>query len=90
MEDITFFEEITMDSESSQSEIKVCEDGSELRFYKTVNKFVPENYELTDENKKAQKEGHFNLSYGSDEIEVMTSYMVEWNMGLLLIDKSKG
>lgn len=57
---------------------------------KTVNKFVPENYELTDENKKAQKEGYFNLVYGSDEIEVMISYMVEWNMGLLLIDKSKG
>lgn len=80
MEDIAFSEEVDMDGESSPTEIKVCEDGSELRFYKTVNKFVPENYELTDEDKKAQKEGHFNLSYGNDEVEVMISYMVEWNM----------
>lgn len=80
MEDIIFSEEVAMDSESSPSEIKVCEDGSELRFYKTVNKFVPENYELTDEDKKAQKEGQFNLSYGSDEIEIMISYMVEWDI----------
>lgn len=81
MEDITFSEDVDMDNESSPTEIKVCEDSSELRFYKTINKFVPENYELTDEDKKSQKEGHFNLAYGSDEIEVMTSYMVEWNIG---------
>ncbi len=80
MEDISFSEDVDMDNESSPTEIKVCEDGSELHFYKTVNKFVPENYELTDEDKKAQKEGHFNLAYGNDEVEVMISYMVEWNM----------
>ena len=80
MEDIAFSEDVDMDNESSPTEIKVCEDSSELRFYKTINKFVPENYELTDEDKKAQKEGHFNLAYGSDEIEVMISYMVEWDI----------
>ena len=75
MEDIAFSEDVDMDNESSPTEIKVCEDSSELRFYKTINKFVPENYELTDEDKKAQKEGHFNLAYGNDEIEVMLSYI---------------
>ena len=30
--------------------------------------------------KKAQEDGNFNLAYGSDKVEVMTSYTVEWNM----------
>ena len=55
-------------------------DGTELRFYKTVNKFVPANYELTEEDKKAQEAGNFDLAYGSDEIEITTSCMVEWDM----------
>ena len=47
---------------------------------KDGNKLVPANYELTEEDKKAQEDGNFNLAYGSDKVEVMTSYTVEWNM----------
>ena len=41
---------------------------------------VPKRYMLTEEDKKAQEDGNFNLAYGSDKVEVMTSYTVEWNM----------
>ena len=41
---------------------------------------TPADYELTEEDKKAQEDGNFNLAYGSDKVEVMTSYTVEWNM----------
>ena len=59
--------------------MRTCEDGTELCFYKLTNKFVPADYELTEEDKKAQEDGNFNLAYGSDKVEVMTSYTVEWN-----------
>lgn len=80
MENITFSPEVGMDGESTPAEVKTCGNGTELRFYKTVNKFVPGDYELTKEDKKAQEDGNFNLAYGSDEIEIVTSYMVEWDM----------
>ena len=80
MEPITFSAEVGLDGGSAPTNVKTCGDGTELRFYKTVNKFVPANYELTEEDKKAQEDGNFNLAYGSDKVEVMTSYTVEWNM----------
>ena len=62
------------------SEAKRLAEKAELCFYKLTNKFVPADYELTEEDKKAQEDGNFNLAYGSDKVEVMTSYTVEWNM----------
>ena len=35
---------------------------------------------FTEEDKKAQEAGNFDLAYGSDEIEITTSCMVEWDM----------
>ena len=80
MEPITFSAEVGLDGGSAPTDVKTCGDGTELRFYKTVNKFVPANYELTEEDKKAQEAGNFDLAYGSDEIEITTSCMVEWDM----------
>ena len=80
MEPITFSAEVGLDGGSAPTDVKTCGDGTELRFYKTVNKFVPANYELTEEDKKAQEAGIFDLAYGSDEIEITTSCMVEWDM----------
>ena len=80
MEDVTFSAEVGMDGELTPAEVRTCEDGTELCFYKLTNKFVPADYELTEEDKKAQEDGNFNLAYGSDKVEVMTSYTVEWNM----------
>lgn len=80
MEPITFSAEVGLDGGSAPTDVKTCGDVMELRFYKTVNKFVPANYELTEEDKKAQEAGNFDLAYGSDEIEITTSCMVEWDM----------
>ena len=80
MEDVTFSAEVGMDGELTPAEVRTCEDGTELCFYKLTNKFVPADYELTEEDKKAQEAGNFDLAYGSDEIEITTSCMVEWDM----------
>ena len=80
MEDVTFSAEVGTYGELTPAAVKTCEDGTELRFYKMTNKFVPADYKITEEDKKAQEDGNFNLAYGSDKIEVMTSCTVEWNM----------
>lgn len=79
-ENVTFSAETDLGESDDPTEEKTLDDGTTLRFYKTTNKFVPVNYELTEEDKKAQETGHFNLAYGSDKVEIQTSYMVEWNM----------
>lgn len=79
-EDITFSAEAELGESEAPTEEKTLENGTTLRFYKTINKFVPVNYELTEEDKKNQEAGHFNLAYGSDKVEIQTSYMAEWNM----------
>ena len=79
-ENVTFPAETDLGESDDPTEEKTLDDGTTLRFYKTTNKFVPVNYELTEEDKKAQETGHFNLAYGSDKVEIQTSYMVEWNM----------
>ena len=47
-----------MDGELTPAEVRTCEDGTELCFYKLTNKFVPADYELTEEDKKAQEDGN--------------------------------
>lgn len=79
-ENVTFSAGTDLGESDTPNEEKTLDDGTTLRFYKTINKFVPVNYELTEEDKQAQEAGHFNLAYGSDKVEIQTSYMVEWDM----------
>lgn len=48
-------------------------------YYVTMqNKFVPVEYEPTEEEYKAMEEGTLNIAYGTDEIELSTSLQVFW------------
>lgn len=48
-------------------------------YYTTFeNKFVPLDYEPTDEEKKAMEEGRLNIGYGTDEIETSISMQICW------------
>ena len=48
-------------------------------YYDTqIYKFVPPNYELTDEDKAKQESGELAISYGTDKVQVQTSYHVTW------------
>ncbi len=80
-EDVTFSAEVGLDESGTPTEEKTLDNGITLRGYKVLNKFVPVDYELTEEDKKAQEAGNFNLAYGTDKVEIQTSYMVEWDMG---------
>ena len=48
-------------------------------YYDTqIYKFVPPNYELTEEDKAKQESGELAISYGSDKVQVQTCHNVTW------------
>lgn len=58
--------------------IMTLEDGTELKFHRLNHKFVPPDYEPTEEEIKLQDEGKLNIGYGSSEVEVKVSVSVSW------------
>lgn len=52
--------------------------GVTLYYDTTTYKFVPSNYELTDEDRANQEKDNFTISYGSDEVEIQTASDVIW------------
>lgn len=66
-------------------------DGVQIRYNAYNNKLVPEDYELTDEDKAAKESGALVFSYGVDNIEIVRVQGVNWEQngilyGLLQID----
>lgn len=45
----------------------------------TTFKFVPPNYELTDEDRANLEKPNYEISYGSDEVQIQQSYHVTWD-----------
>lgn len=52
--------------------------GAKLQYESMPYKFVPVDYELTDEEIKAQEAGELMISYGSKEVETSFSQSVRW------------
>ncbi len=69
---------VGMDGGNAPDQVMTLEDGTVLSYSSTINKFVPPDYEITEEEKKLQEEGKLNVAYGSDAVEVMTSAAVSW------------
>lgn len=57
--------------------VREC-DGIEIQCFTVTNKFVPVDYELTDEDRANIDNPNYNLAYGSSEIEIQESMHVEW------------
>lgn len=57
--------------------VREC-DGIEIRYVSYVNKFVPVDYELTDEDKANMENPNYNLAYGSSEVEIKQGMFVDW------------
>ncbi len=48
------------------------ENGVDIYYNAFVNKFVPGDYELTEEDKRAEENGELVFSYGASEVEIIT------------------
>ncbi len=79
-EDVNFL----LSGESADKAIK-CGDIT-VTFKSVTNKFVPPNYELTEEDKQNMEKANYNIGYGSDKVEVNTSSSVTWIQDGLLYE----
>ena len=64
-------------------------DGTDIYTYEWTNKFVPADYEMTEQDKIDEAEGKVVFSYGSDEVEVneiKTVKFVKDNTQVTLLD----
>ena len=53
-------------------------DGIDLYYSGYTNKFVPADYEMTDEDRAAEQSGELVFSYGSDEVEIVEIQSLHW------------
>ena len=57
------------------------EDGVEYRYYSYTQKFVPVNYEYTDEDKAAAQRGELVFGVGSDKVKISRMQHLQWELG---------
>lgn len=80
MADVYLSAEVSsLGTETSAAQTLVGKDGTEFGFSTLRNKFVPPDYQITEEEKKLQEAGLLNVGYGSDKIEETVSQSVTWN-----------
>ena len=53
-------------------------NGTDIYCFSYMNKFVPADYKMTEEDKKAEANGELIFSYGSDKAEVKKIQSVSW------------
>lgn len=58
--------------------VAAAENGVEIYYISYTNKLVPPDYELTEEDKRAQESGELVFSYGSAEVKIQQVRSVSW------------
>ena len=56
-------------------------NGTDIYYFSYTDKFVPADYKLTEEDKKAEARGELVFSYGSDSVEISKIQSVSWSDG---------
>ncbi len=59
-------------------ELKETVSGVDLYYSSYTNKFVPPDYKMTEEDKKAEKSGELVFTYGSDKAEIKKIQSLSW------------
>ena len=83
--DRVIFSQDKFNSESgTEGEIISTVAGTDIYYFSYTNKFVPPDYKMTDEDKKAEENGELVFSYGSSKVEISEVQSVTWrNNGIL-------
>ena len=53
-------------------------NGTDVYYHSYINKYVPAEYKLTDDDKKAEESGEIVFSYGAEKVEVKNMQSVTW------------
>ena len=64
--------------EPSEADKTEMISGIQINIYEIENKFVPPNYEPTEEEIELQEQGLLNLAFGSDTVEENHSTLLTW------------
>lgn len=77
--DEVFFSQDKLQSDIvPQGSVVADVDGCKVYYYSYTNMFVPEDYELSEEEKAAEESGEVIFSYGSDEVMECTVQSAQW------------
>ncbi len=61
-----------------KGEIVATVDGIDVYYYSYTNKIVPEDYEMTEEDKAAEESGELIFSWGSDTVKMTEVCSAQW------------
>ena len=79
--DEVIFSQDKVNSELKTSgDVVATVDGVDVYYYSYTNKLVPSNYEMTEEDKKAEESGELVFSYGMDEVTISEVQSVSWKI----------
>lgn len=79
-DEVTFSQDKYSSTTETIGEVITTVDGTDVYYYSYNNKVVPSDYEMTDEDKKAEANGELVFSYGSSEVEVIEVQSVSWTI----------
>ena len=64
-------------SSNKETVVNTC-NGIDLYYTSSVNKCVPADYKLTEQDKQDKLSGKYIFSYGSDKIEISQFKYLDW------------
>ena len=77
--DTVYFSQNKFNSETEkEGNVIFSVNGTELYYYSYINKLVPPDYELTEEDKKAEENGELVFSYGASEVDISKVQSITW------------
>ena len=80
-DEVWFSQDRSKSVDVERGEIVATVDGIDVYYYSYTNKIVPEDYEMTEEDKAAEESGELIFSWGSDTVQVTEVCSAQWRNG---------
>lgn len=77
-DEVLFSQDKVNSQVETSGEVVATVDDVDVYYYSYTNKFVPPDYKMTDEDKKAEETGELVFSYGSSKVEIKEIQSVSW------------
>ena len=83
--EIVFFTEPNADVVDMPTDCETVDvDGTTVYTMEDTYKFVPPDYEMTEQDKEDEASGKYIFSYGTDEVEIQSVKQVMWKEGSVI------
>ena len=83
--EIVFFTEPNADVVDMPTDCETVDvDGTTVYTMEDTYKFVPPDYEMTEQDKEDEASGKYIFSYGTDEVEIQNVKQVMWKEGSVI------